>query len=439
MSIDAFIAASRFGLGARPGELAEIKSDPRGWLLAQLQGGSEPTAGVGRTGDRLKLFFESRRNGGDEAVIQLYRKEYREGFIADVGARTRRSVTTREPFRERLVHFWSNHFTVSAVRPVVAGIAVAFEDEAIRPHVTGRFADLLLAVARHPAMLLYLDQAESIGPNSRAGQRRQRGLNENLAREILELHTLGVEGGYGQADVRALAEMLTGWTIGNLQRGIVGEFLYVNPVHEPGPKNLLGRDFAEGGEREAREALEFIARYPATARHVATKLARHFIADQPPAEAVDRISRVFRDTDGDLTQVMRAVIAEDRAWRDPLTKVRSPADFVVAALRATDVKPESGPLIRAQALLGQAPLTAPSPAGWPDEAAAWATPEAMMRRVEFALSFAGRVRPKQEPGDLAESVLGDALSDETGTAIRRAESRAEALALMLSSPEFQRR
>lgn len=439
MSINAFIAASRFGLGARPGELAEIKGDPRGWLLSQLQDGSEPTEGVGSTGERLQLFFEARRDKGNEGLAQLYRKEYREGFIADVGARTRRSVTTREPLRERLVHFWSNHFTVSAVRPVVAGIAVAFEEEAIRPHVTGRFADLLLAVVRHPAMMLYLDQTESIGPNSRAGQRRQRGLNENLAREIIELHTLGVDGGYSQADVRALAEMMTGWTIGNLQNGVVGKFLYVNPAHEPGPKNLLGRNFAEGGEREAREALEFVARYPSTARHVATKLARHFIADQPPADAVDRIARVFRDTDGDLKQVMRAVIAEDRAWRDPLTKVRSPADFVVAALRATDIKPESGPLLRAQALLGQAPLTAPSPAGWPDDAASWATPEAMMRRVEFSLSFAGRVKPKLEPGDLAESVLGDALSDETGTAIRRAGSRTEALALMLSSPEFQRR
>lgn len=439
MSINAFIAASRFGLGARPDELAEIKGDPRGWLLSQLQGGSEPTAGIGRTGERLKLFFDARNANGDEGIIQLYRKEYREGFVADVGARTRRAASTDQPFRERLVYFWSNHFTVSAVRPVVAGIAVAFEDEAIRPNVTGRFADLLLAVARHPAMILYLDQAESIGPKSRAGQRRQRGLNENLAREILELHTLGVDGGYTQADVRSFAEMLTGWTIGNPRRGVIGEFLYVGMIHEPGSKAFLGRTIAEGGEREAREALELLARHPSTARHVATRLARHFIADQPPADAVERIARVFRDTDGDLKQVTQAVIAEDRAWRDPLTKVRSPAEFVVAALRATDVKPEDRALIRSQTVLGQTPLTAPSPAGWPDDAASWATPEAMMRRVEFALAFAGRVRTRREPGDLAEAVLGDALSDETGTAIRRAGSRTEALALMLSSPEFQRR
>ena len=176
MSIAAFIAASRFGLGARPGDLARIKGDPRGWLVSQLAAAPETTAEVGRTADRLKLFFEARRSG-DEEVMRLYRQEFRQGFVADVGARTRRAATTDTPFHERLVHFWSNHFTVSAIRPVVAGIAVPFEEEAIRPNVTGRFLDLLLAVARHPAMLLYLDQAESIGPMSRAGQRRRRGLN----------------------------------------------------------------------------------------------------------------------------------------------------------------------------------------------------------------------------------------------------------------------
>jgi len=439
MSIHAVTAASRFGLGARPGDLARIKGDPRAWLAAQLDGTSEATQGVGRSAERLQQYFEARRSGGDPAVIALFRKEYREGFAADVGARTRRAAATDQPFRERLVHFWTNHFTVSAVRPLVAGIAVPFEEEAIRPNVTGRFVDLLFAAVRHPAMLLYLDQAESIGPNSRVGQRRSRGLNENLAREILELHTLGVDGGYTQADVRAFAEMLTGWSIGNLRNGVIGAFNYVPLVHEPGSKTFLGRTYEDDGEREARTVLELLARHPSTARRIATKLARHFIADRPPAESVDWIARVFIDSDGDLRAVYRAVIAEERAWRDPLSKVRAPSDFVVAALRATGVKPEGGPVMRAQAVLGQTPLTAPSPAGWPDEAEAWATPEAMMRRVEFALAFAGRVRTHMEPGDLAESVLGDALSDETGAAIRRAGSRTESLALMLASPEFQRR
>jgi uncharacterized protein (DUF1800 family) len=439
MSIAAFIAASRFGLGARPGDLDQIKGDPRGWLASQLDGTIEPTEGVGRSADRLKLFFAARRSGGDQSVIALYRQEYRQGFTADVGARTRRAAATDQPFRERLVHFWTNHFTVSAVRPLVAGIAVPFEEEAIRPNVTGHFVDLLLAAVRHPAMLLYLDQAQSIGPMSRVGQRRNRGLNENLAREILELHTLGVDGGYSQADVRAFAEMLTGWSIGNLRTGIIGSFNYIDLIHEPGSKTFLGRSYGNAGEREARDALELLARHPSTARHIATKLARHFIADQPPPQSVERLARVFLDSDGDLKALARAVIAEEQAWRQPLSKVRTPSEFVVAALRATGVRPEGGPLLRAQAVLGQPPLVAPSPAGWPDDAAAWATPEAMMRRVEFALAFAGRVRTRMEPGDLAESVLGDALSDETGTAIRRAGSRTEALALLLASPEFQRR
>ena len=439
MSIAAFIAASRFGLGAKPGDLERIKGDPRGWLLSQLAAETEATAGVGRSSDRLGLFFDARAARGDEGVTKLYRQEFRQGFVTDAGARTRRAATTDAPFRERLVHFWSNHFTVSAVRPVVAGVAIPFEEEAIRPYVTGRFLDLLLAVARHPAMQLYLDQAESIGPMSRAGQRRGRGLNENLAREILELHTLGVDGGYGQTDVRALAEMLTGWTMGNPRNGVIGEFLYVDVIHQPGAKTFLGSSYAPNGEHEAKEALAHLARHPSTARRIATKLARHFIADQPPAEAIERIARTFRDSDGDLALVTRAVIDEEAAWREPLAKVRSPGEFLVAALRATGVKPDARPIIKAQAALGQAPLTAPSPAGWPDDAAAWATPEAMMRRVEFALAFAEKARVKMEPGDLAESVLGDALSDETGTAIRRAGSRTEALALLLASPEFQRR
>lgn len=438
MSIDAFVAMSRFGLGARPGDIARVKGDPRGWLTQQLSGEARPVDGAGRTADRLQLFFNARREG-DEATAKLYRQEFRQGFVADVGARTRHAAATDAPFRERLVHFWSNHFTVSAIRPVVAGIAVPFEEEAIRPHVTGRFADLLAAAVRHPAMMLYLDQAESVGPRSPAGQRRNRGLNENLAREILELHTLGVDGGYAQADVRAFAEMLTGWTIGNPRSGVIGSFNYIDQVHEPGSKYFLGQSYANDGEREAVEALNVLARHPATARHIATKLARHFVADQPPTEAVDRLARVFLDTDGDLALVSRALVGEERAWRDPLTKVRNPSDFLIAALRATGVKPEAGAIVRSHAVLGQAPLAAPSPAGWPDEAAAWATPESMMRRVEFALAFAGRVKLATEVGDLAESVFGDALSDETGLAIRRAGSRTEALALLLASPEFQRR
>ena len=317
MTVAAVIAAQRFGLGARPGDLALIGSDPRGWLQAQLGPEPAPAAGPGRTAERLKLFFDARASGDDE-VIRLFRREYREAYVADAGARTRRAAATDTPFRERLVHFWSNHFTVSAMRPVVAGLVVPFEDEAIRPHVAGRFADLLLAVARHPAMLLYLDQAESIGPRSRAGQRNQRGLNENLAREVLELHTLGVDGGYGQADVRALAEMLTGWTIGNPRRGVIGEFLYVQAIHEPGPKTLLGRLRDEAGEREAAQALAELARHRSTARHVARKLARHFIADQPPDAVVARLARVFLDSDGDLAAMMHAIVAEEQAWREPL-------------------------------------------------------------------------------------------------------------------------
>lgn len=445
---DAFIAINRFGLGARPGELAAAAGDPKRWVEAQLTGRA-------RLPSRLSEFPASRqviadfqktrraaRQNKDKAALKSMRKALRQAYVTEAAARTRVQIETRQPVVERLVAFWSNHFTVSAKKAMLAGIAGAYEREAIRPHVTGRFADMLLAVVRHPAMLLYLDNAQSIGPNSKAGRRRKRGLNENLGREILELHTLGVDGGYTQTDVREFARMLTGWSIGRPRLGNAGGFAFFDRAHEPGAKQLLGRRYEEDGVREAEAALLALARHPSTARHIAFKLARHFVADRPPEALVKRLAKVFLDTDGDLRALMRAVVRSKEAWAEPLPKVKTPNEFLVSVLRATgstDFKGGPRRLVGALRLMGQMPYFAPSPAGWPDEAAKWVSPEALLQRAELAMAFARRSGGRIDAARLLKDTIGPVAAASTRSAIERAPNRVEAAATVFASPEFQRR
>ena len=258
--------------------------------------------------------------------------------------------------------FWSNHFTVSVQKPIISPLVNAFEVESIRPHVTGRFADMLKAVTGHPAMLLYLDNAQSIGPNSRAGQRNSKGLNENLAREIMELHTIGVNGGYTQDDVIAFAKILTGWGLAKGDDGVIPQAVFHPQVHEPGPKTLLGKTYQEDGANEGMAALDDLARHPSTATFIATKLVRHFVADDPPKEAVARLAEVFRSTDGDLKAVSKALVAMKECWQTPLTKFRTPYEFMVAALRLTGITPTPIQAINGLNALDYAVFNAPSPA-----------------------------------------------------------------------------
>ena len=438
---EAFIAANRFGLGAKPGELRSLASDPQGWLEAQIDRDSAlpaPLSGLPPARDAVAAFLEARRQGRD--VAKLVRGRLREDYLREAGLRTVAAIRSEAPFRERLVAFWSNHFTVSVKRPVLFGIAGGFEREAIRPHVTGRFADLLLAASRHPAMLLYLDNAQSFGPNSRAGRWRGKGLNENLAREILELHTLGVDGGYSQDDVRDLARILTGWSLARPGRDEdPGGFKFHRLAHEPGDKLLLGRRYREAGIAEGEAALADLARHPATARHIAVKLARHFIADEPPAAAVDRLAAVFRDSDGDLGEVSRALIRLPEPWQAPLAKLKAPQDLVVSTLRATGFQGDAKRLVVTLRLLGQAPWSAPSPAGWPDTAEQWAAPAALLKRIEFATAVARRVGDRLDPRALARAVMAPVATPESETMIARAPSRSDGLTLLLASAEFQRR
>lgn len=466
----AFIAATRFGLGPRPGDFKRIAGDPRGWLFPHLDRPqqAQEIAALPPPGQQVRRFLTLKRELQQErkrlaqtkvslasssasmdqqedtkAALDRLAEPMRKIYLGEVEARIFAAIHSETPLYERLVAFWSNHFTVSIQRGEVAGLCGPFERDAIRPHVLGRFADMLGAVVRHPAMLVYLDNARSIGPNSLAARRnpgKKLGINENLGRELLELHTLGVNGGYTQKDVEAMARMLTGWTIVPPAQPNAGDFRFEPRIHEPGAKTFLGATYRENGIGETEAALAVLARHPSTARHLAEKLARHFIADDPPAAAIERIAAVYRRTDGDLRATTRAVIEAPEAWRDPLAKVKAPQDFVVSLLRATGFAPQDGRvLVNSLRVLGQAPFAAPSPAGWADKASSWLGPEALVRRIEWSQAIARRLGGTISAEALAQETIAPVASSATLRMITSAAAPAEKLALLFASREFQRR
>ena len=338
------------------------------------------------------------------------------------------------PYRERLVAVWANHFTVSIARKKVAFTASSFERDVIRAHLGGTFEEMLVASTRHPAMLIYLDNHRSIGPNSPAGVRKERGLNENLAREVLELHTLGSRGGYEQADVEAFARVLTGWTV-----DVDGEppgFAFDPRRHEPGTQRVVGVQTEGRGEADGLQVLRALAHHPSTARHVATRLVRHFVADTPPPAAVDAVAQAFLTSGGHLPTVHRALIPLPSAWVTVQPKVRAPWDLVLGASRALGA-PDGRALLASMRLLGQVPYSAPSPEGWPDTTAGWIGPEALLLRLDWAAAVAQRISVG-DVAERAEDVLGPVLDAATRRRLREAQPEA-ALALMLACPAFQRR
>ncbi len=451
----AAIALNRFGLGARADEPAP--ADPQRWLLSQFDH-YEPLPApwklASRTPALLDVWLAQQRAARQAPVDQragireAYLRKGREEYVAAARARTHSALQTTTPFVERLVHFWSNHFAVSVDKLLVVGLAGGFEADAIRPNVLGRFEDLLLAVVRHPGMLLYLDQAQSIGPGSLAGARAQdrqqprgRGLNENLAREILELHTLGVRSGYTQEDVTEFARALTGWTLPADDGAATATFRFAPALHEPGSRTVLGRSYAAGGEQQARDILHHLVTSPATAQHIARKLARHFVADDPPAALVERLAETFSRTGGDLPSLYRELVAAPEAWQAASTKFKSPWDWAISAYRGLG-RSELPAMQSTQLMtqLGQPVWRPGSPAGYDDGAAAWAAPDALLRRVEAAQRIATQAGNAVDARALAPRLLpGDALGEATASAIARAESGSTALALLLVSPEFLRR
>jgi uncharacterized protein (DUF1800 family) len=496
--LEAAIAANRFGLGARPGEIRAISADPRGWLKAQLApepAPPEPLSALPTTEAATEAFnawlssiglsaasavgLYDRRSGmaatgggvamgapglpAGVSIEQSFAHTLGPGYVQAVAARMEVAVSTERPFFERLVRFWGNHFTVSASKPSAFAIAGVFERDVVRPRCTGHFREMLLASCKHPGMLIYLDNYISVGPHSVIARNPAllppylreilKGLNENLGREILELHTLGVRSGYTQADVTSLARVITGWMVrqrGNAERGgpesrgadASPMFIFRPAAHEPGPQTLLGRTYAQTGLAQGEAALTDLARHPATARFIATKLVRHFVADEPPPAAVDRIAGVFRDTEGDLMAVSSALVDLPEAWEPGLQKFKPPEDYLASALRAMNGKPQlSGQqLVALLGRMGQRPFYAPGPDGWADISGEWIAPDAIWKRVEWADALAkGVADAKIAPVLVAREALGPTLTPTTLQAIALAESPAQGLALFLTAPEFQRR
>jgi uncharacterized protein (DUF1800 family) len=460
-------ALNRFGLGARRSEARRI-GDERDWLHAQLAERppmqQAPTvASPEAIADAVRAFRQTGQ--ADPEQRRMARRRLIEIASAEARAALESRVRSDHPFVERLVAFWSNHLCVSvAAKVLVAPLAGSYEREAIRPHVLGKFEDLVLASATHPAMLVYLDNFQSIGPGSRAARlaRRQqgpRGLNENYARELLELHTLGVNGGYSQQDVQELARVLTGWTIGGLRGGggTTGmprargpaqrpparhgtgaiEFEFQEALHEPGARTVLGKRYAESGVEQGKRVIRDLCRHASTAQFVATKLVAHFVDDNPPRAAVERIARVFRESEGDLGVVSRALVDLPEAWSADHRKFRPPQDWMVAVLRAFDIQTVGDNLPAVLRQLRQ-PLWAPqAPKGFSDSTRDWADPDSLLNRAELARTLAQRLLLREDPGvllDVAEvpdaNPLRGMLSDNTIGA-------ADRVALGIAGPAFQ--
>jgi uncharacterized protein (DUF1800 family) len=441
--LHAYIAANRFGFGPRPGELARIGDDARGWLKAQIQRDTPPPAAfahLSAAADSVLEMSKARRT--DTRTYRATVERLSHAHVpAEFQACLEVATHSETPFRERLVQFWSNHFTVSGLEPKVLPLVGAYEREAIRPHIFGHFSTLLLAAIRHPAMLMYLDNVYSFGPNSALGQSIG-SFSDRLAREILTHHTLGLKGPYGEDDINALAEMLTGWSHGGIGGADThdGYFRFRLDGHEPGAKRFLGKVYPEGGVEEAEQALAFLAGHHATARFIATKLVQHFVVDDPPPDAVATMTQVFYDTGGDLAEVSAALVDLDGVWAQALPKVKTPFDLVVSALRALsheDVQPPG--LLRSLRDLGQEVYHAQTPAGWSDRVEDWMGPHALIRRIEWACEIASVTPRTVDPVALAEIAIGPVASSETLHTIAQAPSVEAGVALVLASAEFQRR
>jgi uncharacterized protein (DUF1800 family) len=488
---EAALALHRFGFGPRAGTIAAIASDPRGALLAELDkpnASKIPDAGLMSSGAASRMtsdFIAARaakqklETKRQEAAKESARQEAAtadnpmmqpasesagmeksadakaaeakptrpqsspetpmvENFFREAKAHYDGAVRAEIGFAERLVWFWSNHFCVNSDDTVQAG---AYEREAIRPHVLGKFVDLLIAAESHPAMLQYLGNAASMGPSSVAGINRDRGLNENLGREILELHTLGVRTGYTQDDVLSFAKAITGWTTyapGVPEHG--GEFVFYPRFHEPGPQTVLGKAYRDTGFEQGKAVLADLARHPATAMFAATKLARHFVADEPPPTLVETLRQKFVETDGDLWQVARALVMAPESWAPEQTKLKRPSEWMMTYIRAAGFNGVNARLTApALTRLGEPLWRPPAPKGFPDEQGAWI--DGIAHRLDTANAIAQNPANQErlDPRAMLETALGPLASTDTRSAVDRAETKQQAVTLLLMAPEFQRR
>ena len=415
---------------------------------------------LGRYREAVKATREARREkaGGatpDAEALNAVREKVRPLVAQAATARLSRAQQSPAQLEEVLVEFWFNHFNVFAGKNAVGVLVADYEQRAIRPHVLGRFRDMLGATARHPAMLIYLDNAQSVVAGYEPPQRARRspaqrpalqarmphGLNENYARELMELHTLGVDGGYTQRDVTELARMLTGWGLDTRKalQGGRGELFAFDPrKHDAGTKTWLGRTIQGAGQAEGERALDVLAAHPATARHLAFKFAQAFVADEPPPALVQKLADNFRASGGDLREFTRTLVRADEFWSREAyqAKFKTPYQYLLSSLRALDL-PLANPqaLLAALAQAGQPLFGAATPDGYKNTAAAWRNPEALTQRVQLATTLGQRsgISPQR-----LGATLGASLSEPTRRALA-AEPADQQVALLLASPDFMKR
>ncbi|HEX9748212.1 MAG TPA: DUF1800 domain-containing protein [Methylomirabilota bacterium] len=478
-------ALNRLGYGPRPGDVEGVRRmGLAAYIERQLDPRSIPDSAVEQalapypvlTQSTVRLVREyprptpqarQRLASGEmsrQEMMEMYPAERRPAVITAQmqAARITRAVASDRQLEEVMVDFWFNHFNVYAQKGAVRWMLPAYEREAIRPHALGRFRDLVLATARHPAMLFYLDnwlstRADLVVPGGPNAGRRT-GLNENYARELMELHTLGVDGGYTQQDVIEVARCFTGWTIDRPPQG--GGFIFRPLAHDRGVKRVLGQVIpAGGGQQDGERVVDILVRHEATARFIATKLARRFVSDDPPAALVERTAAAFRRTDGDIRAVLTTIFTSPEFWSADAyrAKIKTPLEVVASAVRALDgrIAAPSGAdgtsgggmtLAREVARLGEPLYEAQPPTGYPDRAEAWVNTGALLGRMNFALGLAhNRFRgarvdvagflartDRGQPAQVLDRLLAVILHGETS-----AQTRA-VLAAQLESPEITR-
>jgi len=470
----------RFAFGPRPGQVDEVaRQGALAWLDVQLAAsghGDARLAALERRTPALALDpddwakrFVAMREARKEGAAGADRAGTRELLDQVRGLVVQRAVTADDQLREVMASFWFDHFNVFLDKGADRFLLPSYVEDVIRPHALGRFVDLLIATARSPAMLFYLDNVQSVSPDAqmpaRAQNGRRTGINENYARELLELHTLGVDGGYTQKDVIAVARILTGWSMRPPPQG--GDFVFRPRAHDFGEKIVLGTRFPAGhGEEEGVRLLRMLARHPATIRHLCEKLCERFVSDDPPDGCVDAAVAAWRASDGDIRQVVRAIARSPEFWSAGAigTKVKTPLEFVASAVRAIDAEPDSGArLADAVAKLGEPLYRQPSPAGYPDRQEDWANSGALLARMNFAVALAAGRQPGAgveldavlpatgDAGALVDAVnarvLGGAMTGHTRDVIvdqlsgvaDPVRGRALAVGLALGGPEFQRR
>jgi uncharacterized protein (DUF1800 family) len=451
MSLEGAIAVHRFGLGARPGEIEAASRDPKAWLVNQIgtaaeqpvavDGAAFPSGGVLVRQEQAMIAARRAFKAGNTEAQKKQAGGRIKIFADEMAGRFQLGFTTARPFAEHLVWFWTNHFTVSTTAGRTLNFAGAFEREAIRPYIADTFENMLLAVASHPAMLVYLNNVASIGPDSPAGERTGKGRNENLGRELMELYSLGVDGGYTQTDVIALANILTGW---GLDPNAPSGFGFSPNRHEPGAQSLRGKRYGDD-LKSGVQAVRDLAHDPHTARHIAAKFATYFIADAPSPQSVARLEAVFNRTGGNLKALAVAAVEYPAAWTPAPAKMRSPVEYVTAGYRLLGLPSGDNQEQQTRAAMGSAramgefPMTASSPNGWPLVSDAWTGPDAVLNRIEWAKQVGARMPADFNAATVADAGMGPLLALATRTAMARAETQGDALALLISSPEFQRR